>query len=84
MSANERQVGGEHYKMGEKGAEHWDIVVQHGLNYFEGQITKYVMRCQKKGRVQDLEKAKHFLEKYIEVFDTMNPVPESLDRKKSK
>lgn len=66
-SANERQVGGEHYK-GSKGVvEHWDIVLQHELDYFQGQITKYVMRWKKKGGVQDLEKARHFLEKYIEV-----------------
>lgn len=66
MGANERQVGGSHYK--KTGAiEHWDIVVQHELDYFQGQITKYVMRWRDKGGISDLEKAKHFLEKYIEV-----------------
>ena len=67
MSANQRQVGGEHYKTG--GREHWDIVVEHDLDYFQGQITKYVMRWKKKNGVEDLRKAQHFLEKYIEVAE---------------
>ena len=64
-SANDRQVAGSHYA---SGIQHWDYVVANDLNYFEGQITKYVTRCRKKGQcIQDLEKAKHFLEKYIEL-----------------
>lgn len=65
MAANERQVGGAHYKTGP--VQHWDMVAQHGLDYFQGQITKYVMRWKAKGGIQDLEKAAHFLEKYIEL-----------------
>lgn len=65
MAANERQVGGSHYKTGK--LEHWDIVAQNELDYFQGQITKYVMRWKLKGGIQDLEKAQHFLEKYVEL-----------------
>lgn len=64
-SANTRQVGGSHYKTG--GEEHWDRVSRLGLDYFQGQITKYVERWKKKNGVQDLEKARHFLDKYIEL-----------------
>ena len=64
MNANERQVGGSHYGGGTQ--QHWDMVVQHELDYFQGQITKYVMRWKAKNGLQDLEKAQHFLEKYIE------------------
>lgn len=62
-SANERQVGGNHYagKM-----QHWDYVVSNSLGYFEGQITKYVTRWRKKNGLEDLHKAKHFLDKLIE------------------
>ena len=66
VEANQRQVGGNHYKQ-DGAVEHWDIVVQHDLDYFQGQITKYVMRWKRKNGIQDLEKALHFLEKYIEV-----------------
>jgi hypothetical protein len=64
MSANERQVGGKHYG---KGFQHWDFVDAQNLDYFQGQITKYVCRWKDKNGVEDLEKAKHFLEKYIEL-----------------
>lgn len=61
--ANERQVAGDHYR----GAmQHWDYVIANDLDYFQGQITKYVGRWKKKNGMQDLEKAQHFLEKYIE------------------
>lgn len=62
--ANNTQVGGTHYA----GAyQHWDLVVAAGLNYFEGQITKYVLRHRFKNGLQDLQKAAHFLQKYREV-----------------
>lgn len=66
MRANDYQVGGDHYKAAGK-VEHWDFVWQHNLDYFQGQITKYVMRWKRKGGLRDLEKARHFLEKYIEL-----------------
>lgn len=64
--ANRRQVGGSHYRT-ESGRQHWDLVNEFGLDYFQGQITKYVMRWRDKNGVQDLEKARHFLDKYIEI-----------------
>lgn len=72
MTANEKQVAGNHYKTS---IEHWDYVVANDLNYLEGQITKYVTRCRKKNGMQDLEKAKHFLEKYMEVFKEVHGHP---------
>lgn len=63
-SANDRQVGGEHYKAD---IQHWDFVLANGLGYLEGQISKYVTRWRKKNGMQDLYKARHYLEKLIEV-----------------
>lgn len=65
--ANTRQVGGSHYST-ELGFQHWDLVAMFKWDYFQGQITKYLMRWRKKNGVQDLEKAQHFLEKYIELI----------------
>jgi len=62
--ANKTQVAGSHYQ---SQIQHWDFVVANDLNYFEAQITKYVTRCRKKNGLQDLEKAQHFLAKYIEL-----------------
>lgn len=65
MKANEKQVAGNHYR---SKIQHWDLVRTTGMGYFEGQITKYVSRWRKKNGVQDLEKALHFLQKYLEVI----------------
>lgn len=64
-TANERQVGGQHYQA--LPMQHWDYVAANELDYFQGQITKYVSRWKLKNGLEDLEKARHFLEKYIEV-----------------
>lgn len=63
--ANDRQVGGDHYKT--DGPQHWDMVAQFGLDYFQGQITKYLFRWRLKNGIEDLRKAQHYLEKYIEL-----------------
>lgn len=66
MSANDRQVGGGHY--GGKDRQHWDLVDEFGWDYFQAQIIKYVMRHKEKNGIEDLGKAKHFLEKYMELL----------------
>ena len=65
INANSRQVGGAHYQ----GAtlQHWDVVALFNLDYFAGNITKYLFRWRAKGGLQDLEKARHYLDKYIEL-----------------
>jgi hypothetical protein len=71
MTANDRQVGGKHYAHDDK-PQHWDLVHLYEWDYFQGQVTKYLMRWKFKHKtreeqLQDLEKALHFLEKYIEL-----------------
>jgi len=63
--ANDRQVGGNHYKG--MGVEHWDVAWKMSLDYFQGQITKYVTRWRDKDGLRDLEKGFHFYEKYLEL-----------------
>lgn len=62
--ANDRQVGGEHYRIFKK--QHWDFAAEMQMDYFQGAITKYICRWKFKNGVQDLEKALHYLQKYIE------------------
>ena len=64
-TANDTQVGGDHYKM--HGIQPWDFIASNGIGYFEGNIIKYVSRWRHKGGVQDLEKARHYLDKLIEI-----------------
>ena len=71
-TANDEQVAGNHYK---SAVQHWDYAAWFfGTGYFKGQITKYIYRWRKKGGVQDLEKAAHFLRKLIELGDKPSPV----------
>lgn len=61
--ANERQVGGEHYKSSH---QHWDFIDDHGYSYLQGCATKYLLRWRQKNGVQDVEKSLHFAEKFLE------------------
>ena len=72
-SANDRQVAGSHYQQQEGTPQHWDLVIAYDWDYFQAQITKYVMRWKTKHptpeqKLQDLEKARHVLDKYIENY----------------
>jgi hypothetical protein len=62
---NRIQEGGCHYKR--LAIQPWDYVASNDLDYFQGSIIKYITRWKDKGGIEDLQKAKHFLDKYIEV-----------------
>lgn len=64
MSANDRQINGDHYQAS---IQTWDYIVAHDLSFLEGNVIKYVTRFRKKNGLQDLEKARHYLDKLIEV-----------------
>jgi hypothetical protein len=68
MKANDKQVGGDHYKVA---YQHWDMLVRlgYGPEYYVGQVTKYVTRWRKKNGLRDLVKATHFAEKLLELVD---------------
>ncbi len=63
--ANDIQYGGNHYKT--KGIQPWDYVIANNMGYLEGTIVKYLTRYKDKNGVEDLMKARHFLDKLIEV-----------------
>ena len=63
MSANDKQIGGDHYH---SAYQHWDFQKDVEFNYLEAQVAKYVTRYTRKNGAQDLEKALHFLEKLQE------------------
>ena len=64
MNPYKKQIGGTHYK---------DMVIQpsefinkNKLQFAEGNAIKYICRHANKGEVQDLEKAKHYIDMIIE------------------
>jgi len=66
-TANETQIGGDHYKA--KSIQPWDFIAANQIGYFEGNIVKYVSRWRNKGGINDLKKARHYLDKLIELED---------------
>jgi hypothetical protein len=65
MSALDNQVGGDHYK--DRAIQPAEFIYANKLDFFQGNVVKYVTRWRDKGGVADLEKAKHYLEMYIEL-----------------
>jgi hypothetical protein len=63
--ALETQVGGDHYKAFV--IEPMEFNIRNGIPFAEGNIIKYVCRWKAKGGVQDLEKARHYLDALIEI-----------------
>ncbi len=49
-----------------------DFIGEFKLNYFEGNIIKYVVRNRQKNGIEDLEKAKWYLERLIECTKKSN------------
>ncbi len=49
-----------------KGIQTWDYINSHKLGYMEGNIIKYVTRYQHKNGLEDLYKAREYLNKLIE------------------
>lgn len=62
-TANDRQVGGDHYQ-GE--IQPWDAITAWGLGFLDGNAVKYLARWRKKNGLEDLKKAQHYLDKLIE------------------
>jgi hypothetical protein len=66
------QVGGTHYRDLE--IQPWDVL-PHWLGregfraFLAGNVVKYLARYPRKGGLQDLEKARHYLDKLIAVME---------------
>lgn len=58
------QVGGDHYK--NMKIQVVEYCMANNIPYMEGNIIKYVSRWKAKGGIDDLRKAKHYLELLIE------------------
>ena len=55
----------DHYNKGE--IEVWDFIADQKLDFYEGNIVKYICRWKTKNGVEDLLKVKEYIDKYLEV-----------------
>ncbi len=60
----EHQEGGSHYK--KMAIQPIDFIYFNEIPFIEGNIIKYILRHKKKNGLEDLKKAKHYLEILIE------------------
>lgn len=75
MKATNKQIGGSHYK--DMPIQPVEFIHRNGIPFIEGSVIKYVSRWRKKGGVEDLKKAKHFLDLLIEMGEpkeTLGPL----------
>lgn len=70
--ADDVQVGGDHYKnMGVqpwKAMESW-MTPEEFRGFLKGNSIKYLARCNAKGGVEDVKKARHYIDKLVEVMN---------------
>ena len=64
MSVYKKQIGGTHYK--DMKIQPSEFINENKLQFAEGNAIKYICRHASKGEVQDLEKAKHYIDMIIE------------------
>jgi hypothetical protein len=64
MRSYKKQVGGNHYLKYK--IQPVEFIIKNNIGFVEGNIIKYILRFKEKGGVQDLLKAKHYIELLIE------------------
>lgn len=74
ISAADQQVGGDHYRT--KAVQPWQamqawMTPEQFAGFLRGNAIKYLARCDDKGGVEDLKKARHYLDRLIELLDTL-------------
>lgn len=69
-SVDRRQVGGNHYQVAD--IQPWDVMMAYGLDPWSANVIKYLLRFPYKNGVQDLEKAKHYIEFLIANYETID------------
>lgn len=67
---NEHQIGGDHYVT--KSVQPWDAMKawmshEEFAGFLRGNVIKYIARYKDKGGLDDLQKARHYLDKLIEI-----------------
>ena len=68
----------EHYKHGKM--ETWDVITALGCGYLDGNVIKYIARYRYKGKpVEDLKKARAYLDKLIEAVEKYPTCDEDSD-----
>ena len=71
LTAKDKQVGGSHYKT--LAIQPVEYIHRNDIGFCEGCAIKYLTRWKEKNLIQDLEKARHFIDLLIEMETNKNP-----------
>lgn len=70
MSTKNTQIGGSHYK--DMAIQPTEYITKNNLGYIEGNIIKYISRYKSKNGLEDLKKARHYIDMLIEGYDDLS------------
>lgn len=65
MSALEKQEGGSHYK--DMPIQPIEYIYKNNLDFFQGNIVKYITRYKTKNGAEDIRKIKHYCDLILEL-----------------
>lgn len=68
--ALQHQQGGDHYK--KMAIQPIEFILKNELGFVEGNIIKYVCRYKDKNGLDDLKKARHYIDILIESYEPIN------------
>lgn len=75
-SAFDSQVGGSHYK--KLAIQPLEFIVKNELDFLQGNVVKYVVRYKVKNGLEDLKKARHYLDLMIELKEKEQNEPKEV------
>lgn len=64
MKADDVQIGGDHYKIYK--IQPTEFIHSNSIPFIEGNVIKYVMRHKYKNGIEDLKKARHYIDLLIQ------------------
>jgi len=68
--SKDTQIGGNHYQ--KMKIQPIDFILKNNIGFCEANVIKYVCRHQSKNGIEDLKKAKHYIELLIEELENDN------------
>lgn len=64
-----QQIGGDHYQQGDM--QPWDIFLAWSLDPWAANVVKYILRFPHKNGIEDLRKARHYVDFLIANYDVV-------------
>lgn len=69
---NRSVVAPEYYVSKDRSMQLWDMIHILGMDFFQANVCKYVYRYKSKNGLQDLQKARAYIDKMIEIESAKN------------